>query len=135
MTYEIIIEDKVIENTLSIPSLIIQPYVENAIKHGLLHKESDRKLTVGISYDSYHQSLLCVIEDNGVGRIKSREINQMRNPNHKSFASGATKRRLELLNTSGKRATGEQIEDLYGENALAIGTKVTLTIPVELGNS
>jgi ligand-binding sensor domain-containing protein len=135
LTYEIIIEDKVIENTLSIPSLIIQPYVENAIKHGLLHKESDRKLTVGISYDSYHQSLLCVIEDNGVGRIKSREINQMRNPNHKSFASGATKRRLELLNTSGKRATGEQIEDLYGENALAIGTKVTLTIPVELGNS
>ena len=74
-------------------------------------------------------------EDNGVGRIRSREINQMRNPNHQSFASGATKRRLELLNTSGKRATGEHIEDLYVQNTLATGTKVTLTIPVELGNS
>lgn len=135
LTYEISVREEVNENTLSIPSLIIQPYVENALKHGLLHKESDRKLIINIDYNSDRQLLLCEIIDNGIGRIRSGQINLIRNPNHKSFASGATKRRLELLNNTTNKTTAEYIEDLYNEDGIAVGTKVTLTIPVEFGNS
>ena len=116
------------EDTLEIPTMLIQPYVENAIKHGLLHKSGDKKLK--IIFTEQPNTLVCEVIDNGVGRKRSAEINARRYNGHKSFASEATQSRLELLNHNSKGKIGVQITDLQDGNDV-LGTKVTLSIPID----
>ena len=130
LTYEVEVSDDVDVFLISIPSMLLQPYIENALKHGLLHKKDNRKLTIRFRMEG-DEVLNCEIADNGVGREKSMVINQMRNPNHRSFATSATKRRLDLLNNKRKWDITEEIEDLFDENGKAIGTRVNLRIPWE----
>lgn len=128
LNYEIIIQDT-LDQEIHIPTLFIQPYVENAIKHGLLHKTDERKLSISIEQGESHGSLTCTVVDNGIGRKKSSEINQMRNHGHKPFATEATKSRIELLNVDRKNPISEDIVDLVDEHGKGIGTKVILNIP------
>ncbi len=114
---------------LYIPSLLIQPYVENALKHGLLHKVADRQLSIIFKCRKEDHILECEILDNGVGRKQSALLNKQQNPRHKSFASHATKDRLALLNHGNEKEIGEQIIDLYNEHGISKGTKVILSIP------
>lgn len=128
---EIILE---IENTLDlelikIPSMLIQPYVENAFKHGLLHKKTDKKLNVTFSKDALKDSVVCVIEDNGIGRAKSAQINKTNKLKNPSFSISATQKRLDLLNYNKKEPIGIEIVDLENMANIAVGTKVVLTIP------
>ncbi len=124
------VDSNVDTHLLSIPTLLIQPYVENALKHGLLHKRSDRKLTISFRCIEFKGLMQCEIVDNGVGRKKSEEINKMRNPGHKSFATSATKSRLELLNYNIENKITVENIDLEDEQGNSIGTKVILSIPV-----
>ena len=130
LSYEVIVNDDVETNVLYIPSLLVQHYVENALKNGLLHKKGSRKLSIRFGYDGDQDLIKCDITDNGIGRIASSQINTMRDPNHKSFATTATKNRLELLNYNSNKPIGEEVEDLYDDNGAASGTKVVLKIPV-----
>ncbi|MFY0625305.1 MAG: histidine kinase [Reichenbachiella sp.] len=128
LIYEITIQDT-LNKEIQIPTLFIQPYVENAIKHGLLHKTGERKLSISIEKSDSNGSLICTVIDNGIGRKKSSEVNQMRNYGHKPFATEATKSRIELLNVDRKYPISEDIVDLVDENGEGIGTKVILNIP------
>lgn len=111
---------------VDVPPLILQPFVENALVHGLLHKEGDKSLTVNIRLEEH---LVCEIVDNGIGREKAREIRERRSE-HQSFAMKAIKQRLELLNKhSGQEVGHFAIEDLYDGDRSA-GTKVTIVLPV-----
>ncbi|WP_420317035.1 tetratricopeptide repeat-containing sensor histidine kinase [Ekhidna sp.] len=130
LTYSINISDDV-NTELQIPSLLLQPYVENAVKHGLLHKESERILTINVKSDQ-GDILVCEVIDNGVGRKKSQEINKMRNPEHKSFATKATTSRLELLNLDRGKPIEEEVMDLADEKGNPIGTKVIIRIPLSM---
>ncbi|SNS52142.1 Histidine kinase [Ekhidna lutea] len=130
LTYSINIGDNVNTEQL-IPSLLLQPYVENAVKHGLLHKELERVLTINIKSD-HQEVLICEIIDNGVGRKKSQEINKMRNPGHKSFATQATTNRLGLLNLDREKPIEEEVFDLVDEKGNAEGTKVIIRIPLAM---
>ena len=106
--------------TLSIPSMLIQPFVENALKHGLLHKQGEKKLEVTFSLNE--NSLVCTIQDNGIGRQASATINAKRRK-HKSFATNATNERLHLL----KEYYGVSVQlDIMD---MEQGTKVVLQIP------
>lgn len=113
---------------VEIPAMLIQPYVENALKHGLLHKKTDRR--VSIRFELQKEVLMVCIEDNGIGRKNSEKINAMRKKGHKSFAMGANEQRLELLNTGKQHSIAVQIIDLYSATEEPEGTKVILSIPI-----
>ncbi|TGD58409.1 sensor histidine kinase [Flavobacterium humi] len=112
---------------IRIPTMLIQPYVENAIKHGLLHKKENRNLTIDFELLNDEKILRCIIADDGIGRKKAA---QLRNMKHRSFATEATRHRLDLLNFGRERKIGVTIDDLANDSEEAIGTKVTLLIPL-----
>ena len=111
----------------NIPSFLLQPFVENAIKHGLLHQTGRKILSVSFTKISQH-SIQCEIQDNGIGRVANAKLNEKRK--HQSFATKASQNRLELLNQSAEDKIELQIIDLYGDQKQSLGTKVILTIPI-----
>ncbi|MCG3166510.1 MAG: hypothetical protein POELPBGB_02289 [Bacteroidia bacterium] len=119
--------DKVIDkDETKLPSMILQLFVENAIKHGLLHKKGEKKLSVEFMLND--NSLVCVVSDNGVGRKRAQEIKQRSSLKHQSFATKAIEKRLELINSSRQKKIKLEVIDLM-EAEKAVGTKVVLEIP------
>jgi LytS/YehU family sensor histidine kinase len=115
------------KDSIEFPPMLIQPYIENAIKHGLLHKDSDR--TLCILFEEIKQHLVITIDDNGIGRKRSEELNKIKNDKYQSFSTQANEKRLEILNhTNDKIAV--KIIDKNGANGQSLGTKVILTIPI-----
>jgi two-component sensor histidine kinase len=126
-SYEIHTEKVFHRDSIELPPMIIQPYVENAIKHGLLHKENDKKLD--LIFEEREKELLVIIEDNGIGRKRSTELNQIKRGKHISFATQANEKRLEILNKASNKKVGVSIVDKYDKD-LPTGTKVILNIPL-----
>jgi hypothetical protein len=110
---------------IKIPSLILQPFIENAIIHGLMHKKGPKKLTV--NFELGH-NLVCIIEDNGIGRTKSKEIYTRRKKSHNSFSTKAIEERLEMLSRQFEETYGFENIDLYKDGQVA-GTQVILNLP------
>ena len=128
-TYEVKVENGLSTDSVEVPPLIIQPYVENAIWHGLLHKETGGHLSVRVSMDG--ESLLkCVIEDNGVGREKAKELRSKTATSRKSLGMQLTEHRLSLLNKHAELNASIEIIDMSNGHGEASGTKVILQIPV-----
>lgn len=125
--YAINFEKEVETTRLLVPPMIIQPFIENAIKHGLLHNKGDQKLDIKFRLD--HSVLICEITDNGVGRKRSEEIKARNSKNHPSFATQAIDKHMYLLNSVKGKKYSLQIIDLY-EAEMAIGTKVIISIPI-----
>ena len=107
--------------------MLLQPFVENAVKHGLLHKKDNKKVI--IRFEMIADCLEITIDDNGIGRKKSAELNQIKNKNHQSFATAAIQNRIDLLNRNNPRKIAVTYEDKIGENAQPKGTLVKITIP------
>lgn len=125
--YSIQVEAGMAKEHVRIPSMLVQPYVENAIKHGLLHKKSDRELMLHFSKEG--QLLKIVIDDNGIGRKRSQELNHIKNRMHTSFAMNANKKRLEILKNNFTDIELEIIDKMspLGE---ASGTQVIIRLPI-----
>lgn len=111
---------------IKIPPMIIQPFVENAIIHGISHLEKG-KGKIKISFRDLEHILECTIEDNGVGRKKSSEIKETSNKLHQSTALAVTQERLQFLSSE---KTSIQIIDLEDESNNSLGTKVVLRLPI-----
>lgn len=129
-SWEITADESLMQDEVLVPSLMVQPFAENAIWHGLLHKEGDKKLTIRFTNNS-EEYLSCVIEDNGIGRDKALSIKES-NINSKireSKGIGIIKERLELLQQkTGKPAT-IKINDLHDNGNNPAGTRVQIIIP------
>lgn len=122
-------KDSDIGDHLSIPSMILQPYVENAVKHGLLNKRGEK--LVSIRFKKHDDDYISVsITDNGIGRDESQRINQMRKDKPQSFATKAIDNRIDLLNKQLKKQISLTIHDLK-ENGRPTGTAVMFNIPID----
>jgi sensor histidine kinase YesM len=108
---------------IRIPSLLIQPYVENAILHGLYNKEGAGTLTIRIrSMDDY---LVFEIEDDGIGRDAASKISMAKQPNRKSMGTQLTEERLKILNSDSELAV--TYDDLF-DGSTPVGTRVKIRI-------
>lgn len=127
--YEILVSKSIIHpEDIRIPSVLLQPFVENAIKHGLLHKQGLKQLSISFTIDV--QYLTVVINDNGIGRKRSNELNKMKQKNHNSFATDAVNRRIDLLNSYNEQKITLEYIDKYDQQNQAVGTKVIINIPI-----
>ena len=125
--YTIQVDDGISLQSVQIPPMIIQPFVENAIWHGLLPKGNDCSLL--ISFKANGQNLVCVVEDNGIGRKKSAELKQQQVISRISVGMSLTEQRLKLTNQQGERSPSIDIEDLYDSKGEALGTRIYIIIP------
>ncbi|MCP4437440.1 MAG: hypothetical protein GY810_00550 [Aureispira sp.] len=113
---------------IKIPPMLIQPFVENAVKHGLLHKKGPKSITITLEQDD--SVLACTILDNGIGRKQAQAIKDRQKKAHESFSVQSTQTRFQILQEIYKGDLGLTYEDLE-ENGVALGTKVILQIPFE----
>jgi ligand-binding sensor domain-containing protein len=134
-SYEIIMDPLLEEDQIALPSMLLQPYVENALWHGLLHKDRDRKLVIEFKLID-EEIFLCRIEDNGIGREKSFELkaNSARYKQHDSQGLRITKDRIDLLNKQGNHAN-LTITDLYDDHGNASGTRIEIELSTYLNNA
>ncbi len=109
-------------NEVEMPSMLIQPYVENSIWHGLLKKEGEKN--IHIKFYSRNNYCICEITDNGIGRVKANALNLKKQ--HKSLGTLITKEMFETLHKIKDTNYNVEIIDLYDDNHLSIGTKVIM---------
>lgn len=126
LDYSIEINETADKQNCYLPSLFVQPYVENALKHGLLHKKDNRILKVKFYADP--NQLIVKIIDNGIGITASEELKKLRNPSHQSFANSANAKRVELINKSRIEKIEVKIKEILENNEVK-GTEVTILIP------
>ena len=130
--YQITVSEDIEQDFIKIPPMLLQPFIENAIKHGLKFTELDqiRRGFINIEFIEENNILVCSISDNGVGRAKAEELNHVsKEKYHTSTALIVIQERLELLKENYDIQTLEII-DLYDENQNALGTKVIVRIPI-----
>ena len=129
LNYAVNVAENIDTAMVQIPPMLVQPFIENSLKHGLLHKKEDRQLKVDFYFEN--QTLVCAIEDNGIGREKSAMLNKNKLKKHKSFATSATQNRIELLNIGREKDITLRIIDLKDDDNLALGTRVEIKIPLD----
>lgn len=131
--YKIKVDDEIEEDIMGIPTMIIQPFVENALEHGLRAKKNG---FVKVEFKLYDENtILCVIEDNGIGRDKVRELQVLDQYSlaHESKGTRITKERLEILNKSRNKGVFIKTIDLKDRKTKnASGTRVEIQIPIEI---
>ena len=116
------------ENTLIQP-MMLQPFVENSIVHGIQNKEGQGKISVSISRDG--EMIKCIVEDNGIGREESMSISSTQKEN-KSLAMSITQERISILNQIKKAKAALNIFDLKDAANNASGLRVELLLPLEV---
>jgi LytS/YehU family sensor histidine kinase len=116
-------------DAIRLPSMIIQPIVENAIKHGLMHKSGKKEIDIRCFFGN-NDNLFIVIADNGIGRRAARLINARRKFSHTSFASDATQKRIALINQLRNKEVQIETIDRYDSAQQPLGTTVIISIPM-----
>lgn len=117
-----------VEFNMGLPPLLIQPFVENAILHGLVPKEGYGKIVV--DFDVNEGQLVCTITDDGIGLSKSKEMKEHSVQAHKSMALEITKKRLEIMEATISKSAQIDISETQ-QNGTVTGTKVTLRLPIQ----
>nr|NQU94148.1 histidine kinase [Bacteroidota bacterium] len=125
--YAIEVDEGIDEEDLSIPPMLVQPFIENAIEHGIRHKKTPGRIDV--RFFLVGKKILCEVEDDGVGREKAWETEVTERSGHKSLATEIIKDRIKTLNKKFRQKIQLEIIDKKSETLEALGTKVVLDIP------
>ncbi len=111
-----------------IPTMLIQPYVENAICHGLMHKEAQGTVSVELKLEE--NTIVCTIQDNGIGREAALKIKNSNNGQHQSLGTTITESRLKLVHSLYGSNMKIEYQDLKNDDGTPRGTKVMIQIPM-----
>jgi ligand-binding sensor domain-containing protein/putative methionine-R-sulfoxide reductase with GAF domain/two-component sensor histidine kinase len=128
-TYDIKVDEELDTEDIFIPPLIIQPLIENAIWHGLQHKEGEKYFSVSF-HNNDDDNLVCTVEDNGIGRQEAAAINAANLSTfvYQSKATSLIRERLALLKQKTGKEASMTVEDKIDNNK-ATGTRISLIIP------
>ncbi len=126
--YEITVDEDIDTLMHKVPAMLIQPYVENSISHGLMPKEG--KGSIKIDLKLKEEKIVCTIEDNGIGREAAQERKKLRTDNHNSLGTQIVSSRLDLVSALYGTSLKTIYTDLKDENGGPGGTRVELHIPV-----
>jgi tetratricopeptide (TPR) repeat protein len=128
LTYEIKVPEELNVDEFKIPPMLIQPFVENAIVHGIELKTKPGKVI--LEFEKIGEILKVIIEDNGLGREKVNEIYKKRQTSHLSFSTNITNERIDKLNTENKENISSITKDIV-KNGNCVGTRVELILPLK----
>jgi putative methionine-R-sulfoxide reductase with GAF domain len=126
-TYEIKTDAAIDDDEIKIPPMIIQPFVENSIWHGLMPKQGERWVHIHFELSS-DDLLICTVTDNGIGRDASARLKQNGHEQHKSKGLSLVYDRLNILRQQYGQAFEVTIKDLFDSNNVPAGTEVKLHI-------
>jgi len=126
--YDIFVDDKIDPILFKIPSLLIQPFVENSLWHGIQNKQGKGRIQV--SFNLADKSIFCAIEDNGIGRENAEKIKNSRITNHISLGGSITQTRMKLLKSLYGSKLGIRYIDLKDSENKPSGTRVELFLPI-----
>ncbi len=124
-----IIKSKDLEDDMALPPLLLQPFVENAIIHGLIPKKENGLITIHFSLEG--SNLICTIQDDGIGFDKSKELKENLVSVHKSMALDITQKRLEMMEASTLQKSKVVIKEIKSDDGKIQGTKVVLQLPIQ----
>ncbi len=123
--YELNVHSLIDRENVHLPPMMVQPFIENAIKHGIGPMKGKGKITVG--FEPQKDALLVTITDNGIGLTASKKIKEKNRPHHISMGMKVTKKRLQLL-SSDKYKQKLKVRELVDERGEVLGTEVRLKI-------
>jgi len=129
--YQIDCEEDIDIDEVKIPTLLIQPFVENAIWHGLMHKEGMRNLK--ISFTEQGDVIQCIVEDNGIGRQKAKEMKISTGSDKKHTSKGieVSLERLKTMKKNGGPPGSMHIHDLVDAQGNPTGTRIEINLPIQ----
>jgi LytS/YehU family sensor histidine kinase len=130
--FNIEVDESVETERVQVPPLLLQPYVENAIWHGLMHKDDQGNIEIII--EMKNNQLFMTITDDGVGREKSALFKSKYDNNNKSLGMSITKDRIILLNKIYQNKARIDVIDLYDKNNNSAGTRIEISVPVVKSN-
>ena len=129
--FEINLDDNVDDFGTEVPPMMLQPFVENSIWHGIANKKDGKgKISINISEEG--SLLKCIIEDNGIGRAASALIKKQKGRSHQSRALEITKERLSILSKGKAEDSSIVFEDLKNDEGQSSGTRATIIIPLNI---
>lgn len=126
--YSIEIDPHLDADSTRIPTMMLQPYVENCIRHGIRHKREGAGM-VAIKFLQKKSGLLCIVEDNGIGREKAHEFKSHKHVEYQSKGMSLTADRINILNRQHAEDITIEVTDLKDEARQARGTRVAIYIP------
>lgn len=127
--YEINIDDTVEKDFTIMPAMLLQPYVENSLRHGIRNKKEGGGIVI-ISFKQQNNILICTVTDNGVGRGAALLLKSKEHIEYQSKGMQLTSRRIELLNTGLENNITMEVKDLFDDKGFPRGTEIIIQIPL-----
>ncbi len=129
LSYSIVIDSTIDPQDQMIPPMLLQPYVENAIVHGLRNRDSGGRISIVVRASG--DSVIYTIEDNGVGRVRAQELQQKRSANHLSIGMKVARDRLKIMSEKMQQRMQIHVTDLYDQLGNAAGTRVEIMLATQ----
>ncbi|MGQ3088699.1 sensor histidine kinase, partial [Flavobacterium sp.] len=128
-----ITKDPNIEDDMALPPLLLQPFVENSIIHGIVPKKMRGRITVGFKLEG--EKLICTVTDDGIGINRSKKLKEASVTVHKSMAMEITRKRLEVIQAVTSRHSQVEIKEITNATGEPAGTRIILHLPVQYANN